>query len=244
MIDQLIIWFLGSYLWHGIGVTLGYHRLLAHQSLVLRRWVAYPIVMGGYLALQGSPVVWVGVHRLHHGKADGRGDPHSPRDGFLHALVGWMFRMRSVQTDEELRNLAADVMRDPLYRWLGTAHTFDHVIKCLIACVLFRAVIFGFLGPIPLAANVLAAMLVFWSTQLINAMCHIRCIGGYRRFATRDHSFNFWLLGALALGEGWHNNHHAAPRRARHGQHPLELDITWYSIRLLEYLGLAERVNR
>src|SRR5271168_1638535 len=71
-------WFICSYVYHGLGVTLGYHRLLAHRSLTLPKWFAYPVVLGGYLALQGSPVVWVGVHRLHHRKSDGRGDPHSP----------------------------------------------------------------------------------------------------------------------------------------------------------------------
>jgi sn-1 stearoyl-lipid 9-desaturase len=241
---QLVAWFIVSYLWHGLGITLGYHRLLAHRSLVLPTWVAYPVVIGGYLALQGSPVVWVGVHRLHHAKSDTPGDPHSPQDGFLHALAGWMFKMHNLQTNKDLQFLARDVMRDPVYKWLGTRHTADHVVKCLLFSVAFRATILLLFGPVAMAANLLAAVLVFWNAQLINAVCHIRLFGAYRSFPTREHSFNSWLLGIFALGEGWHNNHHAMPKVARHGRRPLEVDATWYAILLLEALGIARRVQR
>jgi fatty-acid desaturase len=241
---QLAVCFIGSYLWHGLGVTLGYHRMLAHRSLVLPAWVAYPVVIGGYLALQGSPVVWVGVHRLHHVKSDAPGDPHSPQDGFLHALVGWMFKMHRLQTNEQLHAMAQDVMRNPVYRWLGTKHTADHVVRCLLLSVVFRVIILYSLGAAAMAANLLAALLIFCSAQLVNAVCHVRILGAYRRFPTDEHSFNSWLLGLIALGEGWHNNHHAAPRMARHGLRPLEIDATWYAILLLERMGMARRVQR
>jgi stearoyl-CoA desaturase (delta-9 desaturase) len=80
--------------------------------------------------------------------------------------------------------------------------------------------------------------------QSINACCHLRFWGAYRNFATEDTSCNFWLLGLLALGEGWHNNHHAAPIAARHGCRAFEIDVTWQVIRLLERLGIAREVQR
>ena len=42
-----------------------------------------------------------------------------------------------------------------------------------------------------------------------------------------------------AMGEGWHNNHHADPRSARHGHRWWELDITYLTIRLLGLVGLT-----
>lgn len=240
----LAAWFLGSYLYHGLGITLGYHRLLTHKAMVLPRWLTYFFVSGGYFALQGSPVVWVAVHRLHHQKSDFSGDPHSPKDGFMHALVGWMFNMDSVQSNEELQAQTRDLIKDPLYRWLGSSHTSDQALKCLILSIIFRLVILTFFGLGAVAANLAAVGIIFWSTQLVNAACHVKSSGAYRNFETSDQSLNVWWVGILALGEGWHNNHHAMPTSARHGMKWWEVDVTWYATWLMEKLGIASKVVR
>lgn len=240
----LLIWFFASYLYHGLGITLGYHRLLTHKSLTMPNWLMYLIVSGGYLCLMGSPVVWVAVHRLHHQKSDIEGDPHSPVvGGFKHALYGWMFSMSDVQSDDELRAQCRDLMKDPVFRWLGSSHAPLQAMRCLLASVAFRTLILLFFGLSAMVANTAAMLIVFWSTQLVNAVCHLKT-AGYRSFKTRDESRNVWWVGVLALGEGWHNNHHAIPTSARHGMDWWEFDITWYSIVLLEKLGLCSKIVR
>ncbi len=239
-----VLWFLGSYLYHGLGITLGYHRLLTHKALVIPRWLTYLIVSGGYFGLMGSPIVWVGVHRLHHQKSDLPGDPHSPRDGFLHSLVGWMFNMQKVQTDEELRVQCRDLMKDPLYCWLGSSHTGQQAMLCLWLCIVFRVAIFVFFGATAVLANLLATFIIFWSTQMVNAICHLPGWGYRSHRNTNDDTLNVWWAGLLALGEGWHNNHHWMPTSARHGMSWWEFDFTWLSIRLLEKLGIANKVIR
>lgn len=236
-------WFLVFYLYHGLGITLGYHRLLTHRSLNVPRWLMYCIVSGGYLCLMGSPIVWVGVHRLHHQKSDQEGDPHTPRQGFKHALYGWMFKMKDLQTDEELQQQAQDLMRDPFFRLLGIEHEPYQAQLCFVVSIAFRLLIILTLGWIPAIADVLATAIVFWSTQLVNAACHLDGMG-YRSHETREASRNVWWVGILALGEGWHNNHHAMPKSAKHGFNWFEVDVTWYSIWLLEKLGLAKKVIR
>jgi stearoyl-CoA desaturase (delta-9 desaturase) len=47
----------------------------------------------------------------------------------------------------------------------------------------------------------------------------------------------------LTFGEGWHNNHHAYPRAARHGLKWYEIDFNWYGIRVLQMLGLARSIR-
>ena len=89
----------------------------------------------------------------------------------------------------------------------------------------------------------MATGLIFWSTQLVNAVCHLPNVG-YRSHETREQSSNVWFVGLLALGEGWHNNHHAVPKSARHGFAWFEVDVTWYAVWLLEKLGLARAVIR
>jgi stearoyl-CoA desaturase (delta-9 desaturase) len=67
-------------------------------------------------------------------------------------------------------------------------------------------------------------------------------VWGYRNYETLDGSRNNPIIGSLAAGEGWHNNHHAAPTSARHGHKWWEIDLAWLTIRLLMLLGLARKV--
>lgn len=237
-------WFVFFYFYHGLGITLGYHRLLTHKSLVVPDWLKYLIVSGGYLSLMGSPVVWVGVHRLHHQKADIPGeDPHTPDEGFFHALLGWMTKMSSIQSDAELKKQVKDLLADPVFRLLGDTHTPKPAVMCLAMCILYRLGIFLLFGPAVLVMNLIATFTVFFAPQMVNTICHIPGLG-YRNFETRDKSCNVWWVGLLALGEGWHNNHHAVPTSARHGMRWFEFDVTWMAVCLLERVGLAKNVVR
>jgi sn-1 stearoyl-lipid 9-desaturase len=236
-------WFVVSYYYYGIGITLGYHRLLTHKSLKVPRWLMYVIVAGGYFCLMGSPVVWVGVHRLHHQKSDAPGDPHSPNDGVWHALAGWMFGMDKVQSTDELHRAAGELMKDPFLVALGAEHKAWQAQMCLGINIVIRLGILYFFGWAACLANILALAIVFWSTQCVNAFCHLRS-QGYRLFDTREDSRNVWWVALLTFGEGWHNNHHAMPKSARHGMAWWELDVTWMTIWALEKVGLATEVVR
>ncbi|MBI4532869.1 MAG: acyl-CoA desaturase [Candidatus Melainabacteria bacterium] len=234
-------WFIVFYLYHGLGITLGYHRLLTHKAFAVPKWLRYLLVLGGYLSLMGAPIVWVGVHRLHHQKSDTKGDPHSPQDGFFHALGGWMDKAKNYQSDGELHRQCKDLLSDPLMRCLGDAHSLKSPIVCLTVSILFRVAIFMFFGPWVLFVNLAATAIVFLSTQLVNSVCHLPSVG-YRSYETVDNSKNVWWVGLLSLGEGWHNNHHAIPTSARHGLKWYELDLSWYVVLVLEKLGLANKI--
>lgn len=237
-------WFVFFYLYHGYGITLGYHRLLTHKALVVPRWLMYLIVSGGYLCLMGSPIVWVGVHRLHHQKSDIVGeDPHTPQEGFFHAFLGWMTKMRGIQTDEDLQRQVKDLMADPILRMFGYTHSPGQALLCLVVVVLYNALLFIIFGAGVMLMNVLATLTVFMSPHLVNTICHIPR-HGYRNYATKDRSRNVWWVGLMALGEGWHNNHHHMPTSARHGFKWFEIDATWYFVLLLEKLQLAKKVVR
>lgn len=236
-------WAIFFHYWYGLGITLGYHRLLTHKSLIVPNWVKYYFAICGYLALMGSPIVWVGVHRQHHQKSDQPGDPHSPRDGFEHALYKWMYYTTRVQSDEELQRQASDLMKDPFFRMLGYRHNAHQAYLCLAVCIVFRLLTLVTLGWIPFVGNLIGSFTIFWSTQFVNTFCHIESYG-YRTYKTTEDSRNVWWVGLLAAGEGWHNNHHAVPKSARHGLAWWEFDLTWCTIWLLEKVGLATRVIR
>lgn len=237
-------WFFGTFYFNGIGITLGYHRLLTHKSLKVPRWLMYIIVSGGYLCLMGAPITWVGVHRLHHQKSDVEGeDPHSPRDGFLHALYKWMLTMGEKQSDEELQKQCPDLMADPVLRWFGADHSAYQAQLCLGINIAVRILLLACFGWAAFAGSLLATIIVFWAPQLVNAVCHLPG-HGYRNHETRDDSRNVWWVAMLSCGEGWHNNHHAMPKSAAHGMRWFEVDVTWYTILVLEKLGLATNVIR
>ena len=86
---------------------------------------------------------------------------------------------------------------------------------------------------------ILRTVVVWHLTWSVNSVTHV---WGYRNYETPDVSRNNVLVAMLVSGEGWHNNHHADPRSARHGHKWYEFDLTWLVIRLLMILGLAKNV--
>lgn len=218
----------------GWGIGMGYHRLLTHRSYRVPKPLEYFFAICGTLTLEGGPIFWVATHRLHHQRSDQPGDPHSPKDGLWWAHVGWIiFGESKHNATEMMSKYAPDLGRDPFYRWLNTYHYVPLVIMGLV--------LLGFGGlPMFLWGVCTRVVLGLHATWLVNSATHL---WGKRRFRTRDDSRNNWWVALLTFGEGWHNNHHAHPASARHGLTPLELDLTWLQIRLLEWLGTAKKVQ-
>lgn len=238
-------WLVGAYLYAGLGITLGYHRLLTHRALKVPKWFMYFITFGGYFALMGAPLSWVATHRLHHQKSDQPGDPHSPRDGFFHAFMGWWLtgEMAQKQPAADVRRQVQDLINDPFLAFFGTEHGAGQAQMCLWTNIAIRVAIFYFFGWQACLGAVLGSGFVFFGPQLVNTICHLKN-RGYRNFEISDDSRNVFWVAMWALGEGWHNNHHAIPRSARHGMMWYEFDLTWCAISLLEMLGIAKDVVR
>src|SRR5262249_26302397 len=101
------------------GITLGYHRLLAHRSFKAPRWVERALAVCGVLALQRSPLEWVGHHRMHHAFTDTPKDPHDANEGFWWSHMGWMCHQNPEITDvNKLRKFARDIAADPFMMYL------------------------------------------------------------------------------------------------------------------------------
>jgi len=238
-----IILFLLFYLWHGLGITIGYHRLLSHRALRCKPLFEYLLVAGGYLAFQGPPIWWAAIHRAHHRYADTPLDPHTPLKGMHYALLGWLFDNRSYLSKMNLARTCKDLLSNDFYRMLEPKSPFiNGVGLCLMMNIAYRVLLFSVFGATVFWANLASSVCVFMIPQLLNVACHLPKLG-YKNFPTTDDGVNVWWVGILGLGEGWHNNHHAYPGSARTGLRAHELDISWYVIRLARHIGLVTYAN-
>ncbi len=235
--------FFGFYSWHMLGVTVGYHRLLSHRSFSCNnKLVEYFWVLPGYLAFEGAPMWWATIHRAHHRYVDTPLDPHSPRNGLLHAWWGWIAK-RHYPAHVNPTLQSKDLNKDPVYRFLDQDGDLLRAAGLVVGFnILFRTLILARFGWTIAAASLLAGCTAMQVPVMLNVLCHLPRLG-YRNFDTEDDSVNIWWVALLAMGEGWHNNHHAAPGSARSGIKPSELDVSWLVIRGMEKIGLVSRVN-
>lgn len=224
----------------GLGVTLCYHRLLTHRSFKTPKWLEYTLAICASLAWQGGPSEWVGMHRLHHKHSDEDHDPHSPKHGFTWAHMLWM--LHGELEGLTARDAAKDLERDPIMRRIDRLFWLPQFF--LAGGLLGIGWWIG--GPMLGLSWVVwgvavRTIVVFHATWFVNSATHT---WGYRNYDnTGDESTNLWWVALLSFGEGWHNNHHAHPRSAAHGLRWFELDPTYWTIRVLGWLGLARDIK-
>jgi stearoyl-CoA desaturase (delta-9 desaturase) len=229
------------YLLTGFGVTMGYHRLLTHRSFRTPKFMEYFLTLLGGLANQGGPLQWVATHRAHHAHSDEEGDPHSPRDGGWWAHMFWWMCFDPVLDDPARRRLyVKDLDKDRVHRFLDR---YQIVLPLSLTVVLFiLGEVWGGVGlPWVIWGICVRTTLLYHLTWLVNSATHM---WGYQSYETGDRSTNLWWVALLSLGEGWHNNHHAFQRSARHGLRWWEVDFTYYLIKLCGFVGLARSIQK
>jgi fatty-acid desaturase len=242
----------GTSIFGSLGVNIGYHRLLVHRGFACPLWLEHGLALLGYCSLQGSPIAWVAVHRLHHQKSDEPDDPHSPRHGFFWSHIGWI-----LADDPAIRNYAIydryarDMVSDRFYKNLERQRVWRRIQLAQWLTFLALGALVGGLTGGPgfdlsaalrcglswLVWGVFVRTVYVWHvTWSVNSLSHI---WGYRSYKTDDDSRNNWLVGLIAMGEGWHNNHHSEPRCVKNGHRWWELDACYLAVRTMAMFGLA-----
>lgn len=227
---QDLLLFAALYIPISLGVTAGFHRYLTHRSFKAHPAVQVALLIFGSMAVEGNALGWAANHLKHHAHSDQEGDPHSPLDGLWHSHLGWLFIGQ--QADPKI--WARHLLKDPIIRWVD--QTF------LLWVVLSLAVPYAVGGWQGLLWGGLVRMFfVHHVTWSVNSVCHTF---GKRTYETTDRSHNNWVVGLLAMGEGWHNNHHRFPRAAIHGMDRWQFDGSAFLIQGLEKLRLVSNVYR
>lgn len=233
----------------GLGVTIGYHRLFTHRSFETTRPIQLLLAVLGSMAGLGFFFSWVSAHRQHHQFSDGPGDPHSPNlhsdtrwsrlVAAFHAHGGWML---SDRMDAERLRYIPDLIEDRAFRFIQRLQLVWISLGLLIPALFCYALVPTWEAATGglLWGGILRIAIACQVTFCVNSVCHL---WGPRPFAVRDESRNNSWVAMLAMGEGWHNNHHAFPTSARHGLLPGQFDLSYSFIRLLERTGLAWNIK-
>lgn len=196
-----------------IGISAGLHRYFTHKSFKTSLfWENFMLYASVYATL-GSSLAWVGVHRSHHAYADKEYDPHNPNQSIFKAWTG----LGNTETKIAV-SFIKDLARNPVHRFIH-----DNYFKILLIPVITLYAIDPMLG---IFLYSIPATITLQTTSFVNVLGHIH---GYRNHETDDKSTNSWIANVISLGEGWHNNHHHAPRNYTVKEKSNEWDlIGWF----------------
>ena len=116
---------LAFYVLTGLGISVGFHRLLTHRSFTAARPLRIALAVAGSMSFEGDVIGWVAIHRRHHAFTDRPGDPHSPYRygtslagqlrGLAHAHAGWLLR----DDPSPPARYAPDLLADPAMRMIS-----------------------------------------------------------------------------------------------------------------------------
>ena len=206
LLYSLLVWnIIGCF-----GVSIGYHRFLAHKSFQSYKWFERFCILLGCFSTAGSPIGWAGSHRMHHDYQDTKQDPHSPQriGGFKVHFHLWNKQISKKYIKDLLKN-----------KFLVYIH--KNYYKILILWISFLILIdFQFL----IYTYCIPSVIAFHAFGFVNYLGHTF---GYKNFSNpKDTSKNNWFVNLWTSGEGWHNNHHKLPSSYRIGFRWFEWDMS------------------
>jgi stearoyl-CoA desaturase (delta-9 desaturase) len=226
------------YILTGMGITVGYHRMISHRSFECHPWVKCCLLILGGCALQNSALRWCADHIRHHAKTDSDEDPYNATLGFWHSHCGWLF----VETPHRLEKYESRLRKDPLIMWQHRYYV-PIVLSGLLVPFVAGWVNGGWVSGLGcfLLAGMLRILLVLNSTFTINSLCHL---WGNQPHGTQDSSRDNWLISFVSFGEGYHNYHHTFARDYRNGPEWYNFDPSKWVIYVLFRLGLTYNLQR
>jgi stearoyl-CoA desaturase (delta-9 desaturase) len=221
------------YMVTGLGITVGYHRLISHRSFMCPDWVKTLLLIAGGWALQNSALKWGADHIRHHAACDQDADPYNAQRGFWHSHCGWLFS-KERYSDEKY---SSRLRQDPVILWQHRYYV-PIVLSGLALPFLIGFLHGGWLSGVGcfMLAGVGRTFAVLNSTFCINSVCHL---WGSQPHSQADSSRDSWFVSLLTFGEGYHNYHHTYQSDYRNGPRWYNFDPSKWIIFTLSLLGLA-----
>ena len=230
--------FVVLYLITGLGITVGYHRLISHRSFECKPWVKACLLVAGGWALENSALRWCSDHIRHHARCDGQEDPYNAKKGFWYSHCGWLF-IKSPYRDEKYEK---QLRKDPLIMWQHRYY-IPVVLSGLALPFIVGFFYGGWMSGLScfILAGVGRTFFVLNSTFCINSICHM---WGEQPHGTGDSSRDSWWISLITFGEGYHNYHHMFLRDYRNGAEWYHFDPSKWLIFTLSKMRLAYNLQR
>lgn len=211
------------FLWTGIvGVNVALHRYYSHRAFKTTPFRERILLISSIFTSLGSPAMWCSVHCLHHVTSDTEKDPHNPKHGLLKT---WFAVWPTVNIP---KRFVVPFLRTKDLKFVHHNYFLINFAVLIVLC-LIDIKLAGFVYALP-------AIGCFHGAAAIGVLPHLtglpqKLMLGYRHYEVSDTSHNNWLASVLALGEGWHNNHHANPGRWYQGERWWEIDPPAFMIK-------------
>jgi len=219
----------------GLGITVGYHRLFSHRSFKAHTILEWFLAISGAAALENSALKWCSDHRRHHKQLDTDKDPYSITKGFFHAHIGWILEDNPNPIDK-VKDLEAKA---------AIRFQYKYYVPLFAVFGVALPVVLGALWGRPLGALFwgvfLRITLVHHFTYFINSLCHYV---GKKPYDHKSTSRDSWYISFLTFGEGFHNYHHKFQWDYRNGIRWFHFDPSKWSIWLLSKIGLAKDLKK
>ncbi len=224
---EVLICTLVMYCISGLGITLGYHRLVTHRAFQTTPLLRRLFMIAGTFAMQGGPASWASLHIQHHRFSDKPGDPHSPEvGGFWFAHCGWIFH----EHRPNFRRYGKWLLKDKAIKHISKNYLGYSILGLIIPTLWC-----GWMGL--LWGGFLRVFLCIHVTWCVNSICHW---WGTRDYPTTpDTSRNNALVALVSFGEGWHNNHHRFMQMPFFGHKWYQIDMGKWLLVTLKLFGLV-----
>jgi stearoyl-CoA desaturase (delta-9 desaturase) len=198
-------------------VSAGLHRYFTHKAFTtstfwekVMLWISVPSTLG-------TPITWIGTHRLHHAHSDTNKDPHSPI--FLGMFKTYFHMWNKITIPSAV---VSDIIKNKTAKFIH-----NNYLKILFAYIFLLYIIDPVIGILVYS---IPSVLMFHATGITNSLGHQL---GYKNTDTRDNSTNSKFIALITGGEGLHNNHHAHPACPSFSTSKYEFDISWYFIKVI-----------
>lgn len=234
------VWLLIAFVFCGMSITAGYHRLWSHKTYEAHNSLKYLFAIGGAFALQNSALHWSSDHRVHHKHVDNNDkDPYSAKRGFWYSHIGWMLREYQADRYDDYRN-CRDLQKDKVVMWQHKHYVALALLTNFGIPILLGAIYGDIIGFV-LVVGALRLVLSHHTTFFINSLAHV---WGTQPYTSKNTARDNGILAFLTFGEGYHNFHHIFEHDYRNGIRWWQFDPTKWLIRSCSYLGLAKGLKR
>ena len=192
-----------------IGITAGAHRLWSHKTFEAGWPARFLFMVFNSAAHQGSIYHWVRDHRMHHKHTDTELDPHSIQYGFWYSHIGWLLYKKSPQLRDAVKKIdMSDIEKDSIVmfqhkNYMALSNLFCFILPTFYGYFFWNSWWIGYFY-----FGVLRWILLLHATWCVNSVAHMWGTKPYNpRLSSRQNMFT----SIVAVGEGWHNYHHAYP---------------------------------